>query len=69
MKSLFDPNIELVIDKGTGCLVNCYALDKNGNRDRQLPIIGARESYNVSGPGIVSVDMHSFRVKRTEIGK
>lgn len=63
----YDPRIELVVDKSTGVLTRCYALDSNtGERVAELPIAEARERYDPSGPGLVSIDIHAFRVKRTE---
>jgi hypothetical protein len=58
----YDPSIELVENKFTGHLTHCYALDDAENRVAKIPIT---EAY-VSGPGIVSLDIHAFRVKRTE---
>lgn len=62
----FDACIELVVDKNTGRLTDCFALDESGERSSRILITEARERYDVSGPGIVSVDIHTFRVKRTE---
>lgn len=64
----FKPSIELVVDKSTGRLTNCFALDVAGARVAEIPITEARERYDVSGPGIVSLDIHTFHVKRTEEG-
>lgn len=61
-----DPSIELVIDKPNGRVKSCYILNEDGSRGADLPITAARERYGVSEPGIVSIDIHSFRVKRTE---
>lgn len=63
----YDPRIELVVNKSTGRLINCYILDSNsGERVTELPITEAHERYDPSGPGLVSIDIHAFRVKRTE---
>jgi hypothetical protein len=62
----FEPCVELVVDKATGRLTDCFALDENGERGNRILITEARERYDVSGPGIVSIDIHTFRVKRTE---
>ena len=63
----YDPRIELVVDKSTGVLTRCYVLDANtGERLAELPITEARELYDPSGLGIVSINIHAFRVKRTE---
>lgn len=62
---LNEPSIELLIDEKSGRLVNCYALDVSENRLVQLPIILANERFLPNDPGVVSIDIHSFRVKRT----
>lgn len=63
----YDPSIELTEDKSTGRLTHCYVLDGNENRVAEIPITEARSRYDVSAPGIVSLDIHAFRVKRTEV--
>lgn len=63
----YAPRIELVVDKSTGRMIHCYVLDSNsGERVAELPITEAREQYDPAAPGIVSIDIHSFRVKRSE---
>lgn len=54
----FDAYIELVVDKYTGRLADCFALDESGERSNRIPITEARERFDVSGPGIVSFDIH-----------
>lgn len=61
-----NPNIELVVDQYSGRLTNCFALDSTGGRAVEIPITEARERFDVTGPGVVSIDVHTFRVKRTE---
>lgn len=60
------PSIEVTVQKPTGHLTHCFVLGDDGQRVAELPITGLRERFDPSGPGIVSIDLHSFRVKRTE---
>lgn len=60
------PSIEITVHKPTGRLTHCYVLGDDGERIAELPVTEIREHFDVTGPGIVSIDLHSFRVKRTE---
>lgn len=60
------PSIEVTVQKPTGRLTHCFVLGDDGERVAELPITELRERFDPTGPGIVSIDLHSFRVKRTE---
>lgn len=59
-------NMELVMHEKSGVLLHCFVLDQDGGRLAELPIVEAREAFRVRQPGVVSIDIHSFRVKRTK---
>jgi hypothetical protein len=60
------PIIEVMVHKSTGRLTHCFVLGDDGECVAALPITELRERFDPTGPGIVSIDLHSFRVKRTE---
>lgn len=60
------PSIELVVNKFTGTLLNCHVLNDAGARIVEIPITEAIERYDPNGPGKISIELHTFRVKRTE---
>lgn len=62
--SVYDPCIELVFNE-QGIWVDAYALDGSGERAAQLPLAGVVETMEPNQPGVTSIQIHSFRVKRT----
>ena len=60
------PKIELVIHKPTGRLTNCFALDNEGNRAVQLPVLLSEARFEAGDLGKVRIDMLTLHVKRTE---
>jgi hypothetical protein len=59
-----DQKIEIAIQH-PGHLSRCFVLGDDGERVAELPIAEFRERFTVDGIGVVSIDLHSFRVKRT----
>lgn len=61
----FEPSIEVV--KHNGILRGVYVLDKEGERLADLPLRSVKEVGDAGTMGIVTLELHSLRVKHTEV--
>lgn len=61
------PSIEIVVNDN-GVLRQCFAINEKGERVVELNVKEYREQFNPNEPGVSSIDIHTFRVKRTQEG-